>query len=376
MNAVGLLFIVIYFFKIIFEKKELQKNKSKIKTIIHVNGIRGKSTVSRLIDAGLRNGENKVFTKVTGTSPKYIDVNGVEREIKRRGKANIREQIKIIKKAANLGTEILILECMAVKPELQKICEEGILKSNISVITNVREDHLDEMGKTLKEIAKSLSSMISSDGALFTADKNYFEYFKKVSQKKNSKAYLSCDEREEYSEVDFPENVALALEVCSYCGVDKKEAFERMKSYKKDLGILKGIEFKNKLENKIYFLNAMAANDPNSTENIIKLYKEKAVWKRERYLMINNRRDRLTRLDQFAKFARENEKDYKLIFISGESRNIFYKKLKDLENKIKIMEDINEFDKLEKDSIVIAVGNICGVGKEILEQIESRGCNE
>ncbi|MDP0494185.1 MAG: poly-gamma-glutamate synthase PgsB [Fusobacterium sp. JB021] len=376
MNTVGLLFIIIYFFKIIFEKKELERNKSKIKTIIHVNGIRGKSTVSRLIDAGLRDGKNKVFTKVTGTSPKYIDVNGTEKEVKRRGKANIREQIKIIKKAANLGTEILVLECMAVKPELQKICEENILKADISVITNVREDHLDEMGKTLGEIAKSLGKMISTNGVLFTADKNYFKYFEKEAKKKKSKAYLSCNERKEYAEIDFPENVALALEVCSYCGINKEEAFERMKDYKKDLGILKGIEFKNKLENNIYFLNAMAANDPNSTENIIKLYKEKNVWKRERYLMINNRKDRLTRLNQFVNFAKENEKDYKGIFISGESRNIFYKKLKCLENKIKIIKDINEFDKLEEDSIIIAVGNICGIGKEILEQIESRGCDE
>lgn len=373
MNIVGLLFIIIYFVKIIVEKKKLEESRSKIKTIIHVNGIRGKSTVSRLIDAGLRDGKNKVFTKVTGTNPRYINVEGIEKPINRRGKANIREQIKIINKCAESKGEILILECMAVKPEFQRICEEKILRANISVITNVREDHLDEMGGTLEKIAASLSSMICTNGVLFTGDKNYFEFFKEVAKKKNSKAYLSSCEKKDYEEIDFPENVALALEVCGYCGVDKKEALERMKNYKRDVGILKGIQFKNKLEKNIYFLNAMAANDPNSTENIIKLYKEKPVWKRERYLMVNNRKDRLTRLNQFANFVKENQGDYKKIFISGESKKIFYKKLKHLKDKIEIIENVNDFDKLDSDSLIIAVGNICGIGKEILEKIERRG---
>ncbi|WP_163469543.1 poly-gamma-glutamate synthase PgsB [Fusobacterium sp. IOR10] len=373
MNIVGLLFIIIYFVKIIVEKKRLEKSRSKIKIIIHVNGIRGKSTVSRLIDAGLRDGKTKVFTKVTGTNPRYINVEGIEKPINRRGKANIREQIKIINKGAKSRAEILVLECMAVKPEFQRICEDKILRANISVITNVREDHLDEMGDTLEKIAESLSSTICTNGALFTGDKNYFEFFKEVAKKKNTKAYLSSCENKEYEEIDFPENVALALEVCTYCGVDKKEALERMKNYKRDVGILKGIQFKNKLEKNIYFLNAMAANDPNSTENIIKLYKEKPVWKRERYLMVNNRKDRLTRLKQFAKFVKENQGDYEKIFISGESKNIFYKNLKHLKDKIRIIEDLNEFDELSSDSLIIAVGNICGKGKEILEKIERRG---
>ena len=68
---------------------------------------------------------------------------------------------------------------MAVKPELQHICENKILDSDIGVITNVREDHLDEMGKTLDEIAESLSNTIPKNGAFFTSDKKYFEFFKR-----------------------------------------------------------------------------------------------------------------------------------------------------------------------------------------------------
>ena len=46
--------------------------------------------------------------------------------------------------------------------------------------------------------------------------------------------------------------IKMIKSVCGYCGVDKKEALERMKNYKRDVGILKGIQFKNKLEKNIY----------------------------------------------------------------------------------------------------------------------------
>lgn len=375
MEAVVLLLIIVYFLKLVLESVRLKNNRKKIKVIIHVNGIRGKSTVSRLIDQGLRDGNNKVFTKVTGTEPKYIDVDGKEKRLKRKGKANIREQIKIIDKAVKSGAEILILECMAVKPEFQKICEEKILRANIGVITNVREDHLDEMGNTLDKIANSLSNTIPVNGTLFTGDKKYFKYFKEEGKKKNTEVFLAEDIKEEYGEIDFPENICLALEVCKQLGIDKEKALKRMREYKKDSGVLKEISFKNKLENKIIFVNALAANDPNSTQKIIDLYKEKEVWNTKKYLMINNRKDRISRMEQFIKFALDNEKDFEKIFISGEIKEIFYKKLKrkNLENKIEIINDITNFEKLEEDSLIFAVGNICGIGKKIISDIENKG---
>ena len=43
---------------------------------IHVNGSRGKSSVTRLIAAGLRAGGLKILAKTTGTSARIIDENG------------------------------------------------------------------------------------------------------------------------------------------------------------------------------------------------------------------------------------------------------------------------------------------------------------
>ena len=76
------------------------KNRKKLKHVIYVNGIRGKSTVTRLIDSALRQGGYKTLCKTTGTVPMYIDVNNNEINIKRRGRANIKEQLWEIGRAS------------------------------------------------------------------------------------------------------------------------------------------------------------------------------------------------------------------------------------------------------------------------------------
>ena len=366
------LFCIFYLF---FEKRRSECQRETFKYLIHVNGIRGKSTVSRLIDAGVRAGGYKVFTKITGTSPRIIDTFNVEREINRKGKANIKEQIKTINWAYREGAEVLITECMAVKPEYQYICENKILHADINIITNVREDHLDEMGKSLDKIASSLANTIPTNGAIFTSDEKYFDFFKREAIKKNSKVFINREEKEEYGEIDFPSNVALALEVCKYIGIDEKKALEGMKNYHRDPGVLKVLLYKNR-ENKIYFINAMAANDPNSTEIIIDRLSKKDYWNNKRYLLVNNRGDRVSRWEQYISFVKKIDKKFDKILISGENRELFQKYLlkeKIAKEKIEIVGNASDFDSIEKDILILAVGNICGNGKKIVDYFEEMG---
>ena len=303
------------------EKKRAMEQRKTFKYVIHINGIRGKSTVSRLIDAGVRSGGYRTFTKTTGTSPRTISVSGEEREINRKGKANIKEQIKAINWAYKERADVLILECMAVKPDLQYICENRILNSDIGVITNVREDHLDEMGRTLDEIAESLSNTIPKNGAIFTSDKKYFEFFKGKAEKRNSKVFINENEKDQYWEIDFASNVALAIEVCKYMGIDEKKALEGMKNYHKDPGCLKTLVYKNEKGHKVFFVNAMAANDPNSTDIILERISKRYYWNNKRYLLVNNRGDRVSRWEQYIKFVKSVEEKFDKIIISGEIEN-------------------------------------------------------
>nr|WP_241634574.1 poly-gamma-glutamate synthase PgsB [Fusobacterium gastrosuis] len=374
-----LVLIFLFFSYFIFEKIKNDRNRKRIKYLIHVNGIRGKSTVSRLIDAGLREAGFKVFTKITGTSPRIIDTAGVEKEILRKGKANIREQIKAINWACKDGAEILILECMAVNPEFQKITEEKILKADIAVITNVREDHLDEMGENLSEIAKSLANTIPQKGKLITAAENYFDFFKKEAEKKLSQVFLvdenKIEDKKEYEKIDFPINVALALETCKQLYVDEKILLKGMKKYKKDSGVLKIYHLKIN-DKKIFFINAMAANDPDSTEIILEKIKKDRCWREnKKILLLNNRKDRISRAEQHVKLIKKIENQFDRIIIFGENRNLL-KKMVLKENissgKVSLKKDSRFLNEITENSLIFAIGNICGRGKELVEFFESR----
>ena len=170
--------------------------------------------------------------------------------------------------------------------------------------------------------------------------------------------------------------MAVALAVCKYAGVDEKKALERMRNYYKDPGCLKTLCYKNQMDKKIYFVNAMAANDPNSTEIILENISKKDYFKNRKYLLINNRKDRVSRWEQYIKFAKKMEERFDKIIVSGESKDLFYKyitKENISKDKIEILEDKNYFDKIDEDILIVAVGNICGYGKSLVEYIEKKG---
>ena len=152
------------------ESHQLRAARRQLAHVVHVNGTRGKSTTCRLIDAGLRAGGLRVFCKTTGTDPMTIEVDGQQRPILRRGKANIKEQIGILRRAARQGAQVLIVECMALQPELQHTAQHRILRADVGVITNVRRDHADVMGQTLPEICGALCNTVPRGGVLFTAE--------------------------------------------------------------------------------------------------------------------------------------------------------------------------------------------------------------
>ncbi|MDD2481594.1 MAG: poly-gamma-glutamate synthase PgsB [Lutispora sp.] len=370
---VGALYIVY----LIYEKAHNKKIRNSFKHVIHVNGTRGKSTVSRLIDAGLREAGYSVFTKTTGTSPRIIHVDGHESEIIRRGKANIKEQLKMMKYAVAESADILVIECMAVKPELQLVSQKDMLMADIGVITNARFDHLEEMGHSLDSITKALASTMPYGGVLFTADERAYPYYKELGQSTITKVLLANEKNTDFDGIDFEENVALACQVCEHLGVERQTSIRGMKKYKTDPGSLAIYRFINKNGMEIVFINALAANDPDST---LKIYEKFDIENKNDFknkvLLINNRIDRPSRMNQYIDFTKSLEHSFDQVWITGDMKSIMKKKLirKDVRTgKIMLLEEINTIENLQSDTLIFGVGNIVGHGKEIVKFFERAG---
>ena len=92
----------------LFEFKFHQVSLSGIPIRVHVNGTRGKSSVTRLIAAGLRAGGKRTFAKTTGTAPRVIDSEGIDRIIHRLRKPSIGEQVRLLKYFSDEKPDVVI----------------------------------------------------------------------------------------------------------------------------------------------------------------------------------------------------------------------------------------------------------------------------
>ena len=385
------IFAILFLLYGIFEQINHLKRIKKIPIRIHVNGTRGKSTTTRLIAAGLREAGFKVLAKTTGTLPQLILEDGKEIPIKRRGSANIIEQLKIFAKAAKRKANVLVVECMAIKPELQWVSEHKMVKSTIGVITNVRQDHIEEIGPKLDNMAEALKLTIPQNGILVTAEKKYLPVFQKQADKLNTKVIManpndiSSKTIKKFNYMNFRENVSIALRVNKLLGVKEEIALRGMFKANPDPGALK--IYKLIKEGKIiFFINAFAANDRHSTlliwENIKKIFDLNNL---PVIGIINSREDRVLRSIQFAHILAEEVILSKIILVGHLSKltERTLLKLKVPDNKIlnlgkitnteevlqTVLRSINNKNKV----ILIGLGNTKGMGQNLIEYFNKFG---
>lgn len=295
--SAGLLGLLLTYF--IYETVNHRRNVCALKLRIHVNGTRGKSSVTRLIAAGLRSGGYQVFGKTTGTQAMYLLPDGSEQLIPRRGPANIRETVQAIRNAVNCQADTIVFECMALQPELQWCCEQQMIKSHIGVITNIRLDHEDVMGEGRENIARALSNTIPNDGVLIITNQtkallNEFGLGDLTKMVAIDPGSITDRDLDGFAFTVVRENVALAVAVCETAGVDRNIALAGMRQMIPDSGNL--TIYKISLGGRIVrVVNAFAANDPEST---LQLWTQYVPGDEPTIVLLNCRRDRKYRTRQ------------------------------------------------------------------------------
>jgi poly-gamma-glutamate synthase PgsB/CapB len=290
-----------------------QRILRRIPVRIHVNGTRGKTSVARLIAAGLRAGGKRVYAKTSGTVAAVTDENGNEFPVFRFSQPNINEQLRIMRRVSHYRPEIVVMECMALQPRFQSLTEIQMIRSTHGVITNARADHLDVMGPTGRDVALALAGSTPIKARLFTAEKEYFDIFQDAAADRSSSIRQTSDAevaavpaetlaRFQYQE--HAENVALALGVCEELGVPREAALEGMTQLKPEPGATQiyKLDFHNR---EIIFVNAFAANDPESTRRIWERVTDRysAADGYRRIAVVNCRADRPQRSHQIAQAA-------------------------------------------------------------------------
>ena len=154
---------------------------------MHVNGSRGKSSVARLIAAGLRGGGLRVVAKTTGSAAAFVHVDGSETPVRpaRRSqhpRAAGRDARRRCAKAATPWSS----SAWRCAPTCSGSANSPSCSATHGVITNVRPDHLEVMGPTLDDVAASLAGTVPRGTRLYTAEAAYADYLASVARQRGS----------------------------------------------------------------------------------------------------------------------------------------------------------------------------------------------
>ncbi|MFD1415097.1 poly-gamma-glutamate synthase PgsB [Oceanobacillus jeddahense] len=368
---------------------EWNSHKKHVKALpirVNVNGIRGKSTVTRLITGIIKEAGYKTIGKTTGTSARMIYWNTSEEEpiIRRPEGPNIREQKIVVKKAAEMGAEALVSECMAVNPDYQIIFQEKLLQANIGVIVNVLEDHMDVMGPTLDEVAEAFTATIPHNGHLIVSEGPYVDYFKQEAAKRNTKVIVADNRKipetylRKFDYMIFPENASLALAVAEALDIDEKTAFRGMLKAQPDPGAMWIRELKHG-NTSAYFVNGFAANDSVSTINIWKNVETLGYPAKSPIIVMNCREDRVDRTIQFADDVLPHIPIGVLVLI-GEKADPIKNAIKSGRLKVNQLIDLQgkptdeiyeTLIETASDNMIYGIGNIHGAAEPLVEKIQA-----
>ncbi len=366
-----------------------RRNLRRIPIRIHVNGTRGKSSVTRLIAAGLRAGGIRTCAKTTGTVPQMIFPDGTECPIFRPGRTNIIEQTRVVRAAVAAKAEALVVECMALQPMLQSLCELKLVQGTHGVITNARPDHMDVMGPTVEDVAKAMAATVPVRGKLFTAEQNLLPIFADAAADRDTQLYpvgdddvadIAWDEMQGFPHIDHPDNVALALKVCMDLGIDRRTAIEGMWSATPDPGVLKWYCDQQR-DQQITFVNGFAANDPESTGHNWNMVFDRFPGIERRIALFNCRADRPDRSVQLAEACvRWKPADHYLLI--GSATDLFSRRATQMglsKERMTCAEKMNTdglVDTLRRQAgrsaMVMGMGNISGPGMEVLNYFRDR----
>ena len=305
--------IYCYIVWLLMSYQRFKQQRDAISIRIHVNGIRGKSTVTRYVAAVLREAGYHTFGKTTGSAARILRPDGEDYEFYRPGYPNVNEQVNIVRQFVRQRAEAIVMECMAVNPVYAQWLEEKVMRSHIGIITNVRYDHPDQLGETLEEIAESLARSIPERSILITAETNptLVQILCRNAHDKQTRVIIADEkrvnpqDREGFNHFAHESNIAIGYEIAHLLKMSEARALKAMQSAVADPGSfqIQHFEFEGCA---IAWANLFAINDRESFISVcLELFKQCASY--TTIILLNNRHDRPERVELFAGLAQQLE---------------------------------------------------------------------
>jgi poly-gamma-glutamate synthase PgsB/CapB len=323
---------------LVWERIALDRARRRIPLLIAVTGTRGKSTVARLLASILKEDGRRVMAKTTGSQAMILLPDGGRIELDRSVTPSILEQKQLVHKAARLRADCLIAEVMSIRPENHYIECHHILRPNLVAITNVRRDHTESMGETEDQIASVLSLDIYEHSRVFLPAKEDRVPFQAVAQRcgatlipveaRSSEPILQSEP--ELGRLEFADNFDLVYAIAVHLGIRRQHIIEGIRRAQHDIGRLRVWRYRHAdPERAVYLVNAFAANDPESTFQVLAKVMDLLPAAAGNVVgILNLRADRLPRTVQWISVLRDGAlQQFRRLFVVGDHSRVVQRRL-------------------------------------------------
>jgi poly-gamma-glutamate synthase PgsB/CapB len=396
-SAVCLAVLILYY---IGEKIVLAKWRRAIPLRICITGTRGKSTVTRLLAAVLREAGFRVLAKTTGSMPVLILPDGSEREIVRRGRPSILEQKGVLRWASRLRADAIVVEMMSIRGESLRAEANAIFRPAALLVTNVRLDHLDDMGSTKEAIAATLAEAIPSGARVFVPENEAYPVFAATSRARGSKLV-----RVDYDAAaiiagtptmttvpetgtEFPDNLRLVESAAASLGIAPPVIASGLAKARLDFGSLRVWRAPAAEGRAALFLaSAFAANEPESSALVLAALRRRHPGLPAKTVgLLNLRADRGDRTLQWLRAIQDGFFDSfeRLVFIGDHARALSRLARAGKLTKVPavclierdpdgIMSRLRAL--VSEESLVVGLGNMGGPGGALVEHWSQTGAS-
>jgi poly-gamma-glutamate synthase PgsB/CapB len=272
---------------------------------------------------------------------------------------------------------------MALQPAFQR-AEVSLLRPTIGVITNVRLDHEEVFGNSLLDIALALSNSVPARAILVTSAGDGVPVLTAAGDRRRTEV-LAVDAEDlpdsitaGFSYVEHKENIALALMVCEKAGVPRDVALAGMRTCQGDVGALR-IFTLSRDGKTLRFVNALAANDPQSTTILFDHLIAESTS--QLILLVNTRADRPLRSRQLGRLLPTFQADHNIV-TGDDATSVLRRALRAgvSPDRIEVVKAATEeeivavlFARSAGKSTIFAIGNTAGLGLPIAQHFSDHG---
>lgn len=282
---------------------------SKIPLRILVNGTRGKTTVTRMTAAVLKEAGYCTYAKTTGSEARRILPDGTEEEYRREKRpVSMMEQLPFVRLAAKGGAQAIVVECMAQRPENQALIAEKLIKPHFVLMTNAYVDHIEEIGATEEETVEVLAQSITDECTVIAHDERFGAFTQKLvvpEKRADMSAFAACPFPV------HPDNAALVAALADQLGITADTFRRGVLNTQPDIGMYKELACDG-----CRVRNAFAANDPVSFAEVLEECAQLGAYA----LMYNHRSDRSYRVEAFAQVIKACDHPPCAIGVIGENK--------------------------------------------------------